>query len=219
MLPYTAEVAFSLFARYLAETWPFAIAVALLSLSLLQFVWRRTPLGGRAAGGLLAIGWLWVGAVYHLGYFAAINFAAQLYAGLFVLQAALLAWHGAWRDRLALRLHGDAAGRIGLALVLLAWIGYPLADVLAGHPLDAPRLPGLAPGPTALFSLGLLLNATRPVPLHLLLIPLAWSLIAGFNGWVLAVPADLCLPLPALVALGAALWARRQRPAAARGAR
>jgi hypothetical protein len=217
MLPYTAEVAFSLFARYLAETWPFAIAVALLTLSLLPIGWRRTPLGGRAAGTLLAIGWLWVGAVYHLGYFANINFAAPLYGGLFVLQATLLAWHGVWRDRLVLRLRGDAAGGIGLALVLLAWIAYPVADALAGHPPDAPRLPGLAPGPTALFTLGLLLNATRPVPLYLLLIPLAWSLVAGFNGWVLAVPADLFLPLPALAALGAALWARRQRPADARG--
>ena len=145
------------------------------------------------------------------------NFAAPLYRGLFVLQGILLAWHGAWRGRLALRRRRDVPGWTGAALVLLALVGYPLSDVLAGHPLEALRLPGLAPGPTALFTLGLLLQATTPAPLQLFVIPVAWSLIAGFSGWVLGIVADLLLPLAAVAALAAALWRRRHSRADADG--
>jgi len=69
---------------------------------------------------------------------------------------------------------------------------------------------GLAPGPTALFTLALLLHGTRHIPLHLLAIPVVWALIAGFSGWVLDMPGDLVMPLPAILALAAALIRNRR---------
>ena len=107
---------------------------------------------------LLAAGWLWVGLAWHLGAFAGINFAAPLYGMLFVLQAAILAWMGA-RGRVAFRFRPGLRGWAGLGLAVAAIIGYPLADHLGGAPWPAVRLPGAAPCPTALLTLGVLLLA------------------------------------------------------------
>ena len=210
MLPYTAEVLFALHARYLGELWPAAVALCALTLAVLCIAWRGRPGGGRLAGGLLALGWLWVGAVFHLHYFAAVNFAAPLYAGLFILQGLLLVWYGPVRGRLAMRRGTDGPGWIGTIVVLLAILGYPLLDVVSGYPIEWPRLVGLAAGPTALYTLGLLLHTTGRTPLPLLAVPTTWSLVAGFSGWVLGLPADLGLAPLAAIALGAAWWKNRR---------
>lgn len=212
MLPYTAEVLLSLYGRYLGELWPVALPLLLLTLALVPLAVLYGPRSGRLAGVVLAAGWLWTGAVFHLQYFATINFAAPLYGGLFVLQGLLLAWQGVVRGRLALAFGGGGASWSGLGLLLLAALGYPLADYLGGHG-GGLRLAGLAPGPTALFTLGALLLVAGRVPLHLLVLPLAWCLMAGFNGWVLGLAADLALPPLALAAVVMAV-VKNRRPGA-----
>lgn len=213
MLPYGIEVLFALHARHLREQWPFAVLLVLATLAVLALAGGRGPRGGRAAGALLAAGWLWVGAVFHLRYFATINFAAPVYGGLFILQGALLLWQGPVRGRLALAFRPDATGWLGMALVAYAVAGYPLVDQLTGDPGGGLRLAGLAPGPTAVFTLGVLLQCPRPVPLLPMAIPLLWTAVAAYGGWVLALPADLVLPALGAAALAGAV-ARNRRGAA-----
>ena len=112
---------------------------------------------------LLAAGWLWVGLAWHFGAFAGINFAAPLYGALFVLQAAILAWIGG-RGRVAFRFRPDLRGWAGLGFAAAAIVGYPLTDHLGGAPWPAVRLPGTAPCPTALLTLGVLLLAEGRPP-------------------------------------------------------
>ena len=203
MLPYSAEVVFSLYERYIGELWPGALPVLASTLAVVVMAAGGRPRGRRTAGALLGLGWLWVG-MFHYRYFAVINFAAPVYAGLFALQGLLLLWRGPFGGRLALRFHRDGPGWIGTALVLLALFGYPLVDYLSGLAAGVPRLAGLAPGPTSLLTLGLLLHVADRVPWHLLAVPVIWSLVAGFSGWVLDIPADLALPGLALLAVVAA---------------
>lgn len=216
MLPYTAEVLFSLYGRYLREWWLPGALVLVLTVAVLYLAAGRRPRGRRAAAGLLAVGWLWVGVVFHHGYFADIHFAAPVYVGLFVAQGLALLWAGPLRGRLALRFRSDAAGWVGSALIVSALIGYPLADHLSGYPADSPRLVGLAAGPTALFTLGALMHVADRTPGHLLVVPVLWALIAGFSGWVLDIPADLAAPFLAIAAL-VALGCRSRRPGAGLG--
>lgn len=206
MLPYSAEVLFALHARYLQELWPIALPVAILTLGTPALALNRAPDGGRIAAGLLALAWLWVGLVFQLHYFAVINFAAPVYAGLFVAQSLLLFWWGPLRDRLRLAFRQDGRGRVGSLILIYAVIVYPLLDRVGENADGAVRLAGLAPGPTALFTIGLLLHARDRAPLPLLAIPLAWSLVAGFSGWVLGLPADLLAPVPAVFGVAAAVW-------------
>lgn len=170
---------------------------------------RRTH-GGRVIGGLLALGWLWVGAVFHGHYFATLNFAAPVYGTLFMLQAGLLCWYGPIRGRLRLRLRFDVPGWVGILVLLYGLVGYPLLDALDGRALHGPRLAGIAAGPTVALTIGLLLQNGARTPLPLLLIPGIWSLVAGFSGWVLDLKADLLLPLAATAAVTSAMWHNRR---------
>ncbi len=49
---------------------------------------------------------------------------------------------------------------------------------------------GIAPCPVTLFTFGVLLLTTAPVPRWLLIIPLAWSLLGGTAAFMLGVPQD-----------------------------
>lgn len=216
MLPYTAEVLFASFEQYNRGLWPLQILTSALALAVIGLALRPVRHGDRAVLALLAGAWLWVGIGYHGLHFATLNFAAPAYAGLSAIQGLVLAWAAA-SGELRLRFKPDVAGWAGLAITLAALFVWPLADASA-HGWQSVRLVGLAPAPTAAFTLGLLLLIDRPTPIRLVIIPLLWSLIAGATAWELAIAQDLALPLIGLTALGMILWQNRAAPAPDRGA-
>jgi hypothetical protein len=126
--------------------------------------------------------------------FAEINFVAPVFGAAFVLQAALFAWT-AVRGTLAFRFRPDPACWAGLAIAVFALAVYPLAGWLAGHGWPRAAVFGIAPCPTTIFTLGLLLLAEGRAPWRLLAIPLAWSLVGGSAAWWLKIPEDLALLL------------------------
>ena len=214
MLPFTAEILFSSFEQYNRALWPLpilapALAVAIVLLSLWPV--RR---GDRAIAALLALAWLWVGVGYFILHFAAIDFAAPGYGLLFALEGLLLLWTGLVQGRLAFGRAGDLFGWCGLVLALAVALAWPLADGLAGHGWQSVRVVGLAPGPTAVFTLGVLLLTPTRTPLHLAVIPLLWTLGAGATAWILSIPKDLVLPVAGAGAFALILWKnRRPQPA------
>lgn len=208
MLPYTAEVLFSLMGRYNAAMGPGVTLAPALALAALALALRPQPGGSRAIAALLAAGWLWSGAVFHWQYFAPLNFAAPVYAAGFALQAALLMVTGLALGRLRLRFARDAQGIVGGVLMLLALLGNPVLGWLAGWPVAQTPVVGLAPDPTAMFTLGMLLLARPVVPLHLLALPVGWALWSGWMSWTLGVASDLALPAGAILALALAFGVR-----------
>jgi hypothetical protein len=210
MLPFTADVLFSSFAQYNRALWPLPILAVALALATILLTLRPVRHGDRAIGALLAVAWVWIGVGYQYLHFGAIDFAAPLYGALFVLEGLLLAWTGAVRGSLAWRFRADLFGSAGLALAIAATLLSPLADRLLGVDWQSVRVVGLAPGPTAAFTLGLLLVAGR-TPSHLAAIPLFWTLVAGVTAWILMIPQDLALPLAGLVAYSLILCKNRRR--------
>ena len=208
MLPYDAQALFALYARYLHELWLFALPLLILMLSMLAWIPRGGPAIGRIVAGVLALGWLWVGLVFPGFYFTDLNFAAPLYAGLFILQGLLLSWQGGLRGRLVFGYRRDAAGWVGWLILLYALVAYPLLDYLDGHTAVL-RLSGLAPGSNVLLTTGLLLHTAGRVPWYLFVIPVIWAFIAGFSGWVLGLWADLIMPLVVVMLLPALVWRSR----------
>ena len=201
MLPFTADVLFSSFEAYNRALWPLPVLAVAIGLAIILLTIRPVRGGDRAIGALLAVAWLWIGVGYHILHHAAIDFSAPLYGAFFVVQAVLLAWAGVVRGRLAFRFRADLLGWIGLMLALAATIACPLADWLLGPGWSSVRLVGLAPAPTAVFTLGLLLLIDGRTPLYLTLIPVLWTLVAGATGWALAIPQDLFLPVAGLCGL------------------
>jgi hypothetical protein len=210
MLPFTADILVASFAQQNRELWPAPLLVPLLGCAALLLTLRPARGSDRAIGALLAAAWLWTGIGYHLLRFAAINFAAPAYGIAFVLEGLMLAWTGAVRGRLAFRFQRSPAGWAGLALATMALAAWPLADRLAGHGWESVRLVGLAPEPTAAFTLGLLLLTDGRTPLHLLVIPFLWTLVAGATALILAIPQDLALAVAGLGGLGLGIWKNRQ---------
>ena len=210
MLPFTAEILFSSFEQYNRALWPLPVVAPALGIVMLALALRPARAGDRAIGMLLALAWLWVGVGYHILHFAALDFAAPAYGAFFVVQGLLLGWSALVRNGLSFRFKGDLFGWCGLALALAAALAWPLADGLWSPGWPSVRVVGLAPGPTAVFTLGMLLLGVGRTPLHLALIPLLWTLIAGATAWILSIPQDLVLPVVGIGAIVLILWKNRR---------
>jgi Family of unknown function (DUF6064) len=201
---------------YNRAVWPVQVVTYVLALALVWIAIRPRYGGYRRvahglAGAALAAAWAWTGVAFHFRYFASINFLAPVYGALFVVQALLLAWTAAIRGRIVPRVQSDLFGWAGLGLVGYAIGGYPLIAEVAGEGLESARVVGLAPGPTAVFTLGVLLLAEGRTPLHLTAVPVLWSLIAGVTAWELAVVEDVALPLIGLGTLALIVWKNQRR--------
>lgn len=212
MLSFDAEVLSLLFAQMNRAFWPGQLVFGAAALGALWLVMTGRSLATRGAGVVLVAAWLCSGLVFHLYYFAGLSFTAPAYGALFLLQAALLTWSLLIRGRPVLGFQSGLAAWAGLLAMAYAVIVVPELALLRGEPATA-RAFGLAPGPTAVFTLGLLLMAPLRCPLHLLVLPAIWCFIAGATAWALWIPEDLASPVIAVLLLAVAIRHNRQ-PAA-----
>jgi hypothetical protein len=217
MLPFTADILFSSIAEYHRALWPLPPIALLLGLGAVLLTLRPVRNGNRLIGALLAAAWLWIGIGWHMLHFALLDFAAPLYGALFVLEGLLLLWT-AIRGRPAFRDRGGPMGWVGLALAMLA-LAWPLVDRLAGLSWQSERVVGLAPEPTTVLTLALLLLVAGRTPWRLAIIPLLWALIAGATAWILWIPQDLALPVVGVCAAGLLVWKNRRYATRSRGPR
>jgi hypothetical protein len=210
LLSFSPEVFFAVFEHYNRAVWPAQVIAYGLGLAALTLVFRPGLSGNRWVAGILAFMWAWSGVAYHLIHFAEINFVAPVFGALFVLQALLFAWTGAVRGKIAFRFRLDPAGWTGLGFMVFAMAVYPVLGWIAGHGWPRAAMFGIAPCPTTIFTLGALLLIQGRTPLHLVAIPLLWSLIGSSAVWLLGVPEDLALLLSGLAAFGLVLWKNRR---------
>jgi Family of unknown function (DUF6064) len=211
-LMFSPRTYYRLFELYNAAIWPLqivglALGAAILGLLLREVVWR-----GRAVAAALAVCWLWVAWAYLLERYDTINWAGTYFAVGFAIEALLLAWTGIARDRLRFRPSSDLLGRVGLCIVLFALFIYPLIGPLTGRPWLQVELFSVAPDPTVIATLGVLVAARRP-HWELLVIPIVWCAITGATLWTMQSPDALIAPAVAAVAFVLAGWkALRPRP-------
>jgi len=210
MLPFSQDAFFALFEQYNRAIWPAQIVAYVLALAALALAfWPRDGLG-RIVAAILALAWAWNGAVYHVTFFATINFWADIFGAVFIVEALLLLWTGVVRGTLAFRFRGDLASWVGAALAVFAMAVYPLIGWSLGH--GWPRTPvfGVAPCPMTIFTMGLVLLTDGRTPLHLVAIPVLWSLVGGTAAWFLGVAEDLALPVAGVGGLALILWHNRR---------
>ena len=142
-----------------------------------------------------------------------INWAATYFATGFAAEAALLAWTGAIRGQLGFRRAWDMAGVVGTALFLFALAVQPFVGLLLGRDWRAAEVFGIAPDPTVVATLGVLLVAKEEPCFHLLAVPVLWCAVSGTTLWTMEAGDFWVLPLAAVVTL--VLAARTMlRPAA-----
>ena len=91
-------------------------------------------------------------------------------------------------------------GKAGIALFIFALLIQPSIGPLIGREWSGVELFGLAPDPTVLGTLGVLLAADR-VRWELFIIPILWCAITGAILWVMKSPEALLMPLAGLSVL------------------
>ncbi|ANK81139.1 MAG: hypothetical protein TEF_10275 [Rhizobiales bacterium NRL2] len=211
MLPFTTDQFLEVFTAYNQAIWPLQIVTEALGLAMTGCLFIGNGGAQRAAFALLGAMWLLMGVGYHLTFFAQINPAANVFGALFILQAVLFAIEGAWRGRISMRLEGGFRAWLAGALIAYALIIYPMIGLLGAQPYPETPLFGVAPCPTVIFTLGLLILADHPQRWMLATIPLVWSLIGGSAAVLLEVPQDFGLAAAGMFLVIAMLSGRRSR--------
>ena len=200
MLPFTREQFFGVFAAYNAANWPIAILAYPLAVLALLVAWRGTANAGRVVAIILTLMWGWVGVVYQGIYFSQINPIARVFAGAFIVQALLFAWHAAIGRGLEFGPRSRSRAIAGALMIIYAMLVYPLVGLAMGERYPAMPLFGVAPCPLLIFTFGLMLWSSG-ARWWLWIVPLLWSAIGGSAFIVLSVPQDWALPVSGLAAL------------------
>jgi hypothetical protein len=181
---------YRLFELYNAAIWPVQVAAVALGIGVVVRLRRQRSSPSRAvavaAAAILAACWLWVAVAFLAKRYASINFAATYFAWAFGVEAVLLIWAGA-RRRIELAWPGDLAGRVGLAMFLFALVLQPSVGPLLGRSWRQVELFGVAPDPTAVATLGMLLVARARGRWMLMVVPVLWCVFTG--GTLLAMKA------------------------------
>lgn len=191
-LPFDAAEFFAVFARYNSAVWPAQLVLLGTGVFAVGMAIRSRSWSDRVVSAILAVLWIWMGGVYHIGFFRAINPAATLFGAFFALQGIALGITGVFSRQLRFRFRPTRRGFVGTLLLAYALLAYPLLAYLLGHRYPATPTFGL-PCPTTIFTLGLLLWTEQRVPTFLMIIPLAWSLVGTSAALQLGVREDLGL--------------------------
>lgn len=186
------------------STWPLHVAMLAAGLAI---GWRghRAPVGWRSACGLLAVAWLATAWWFVYLRYAPISLAGGWVTALFVVESLLLAAVAVAGGLRPLATRAQAwPGRVLLGYAL---IGHPLMLLAGGRDPDALEWFGLAPDPTALATLGLLLMQRGFAAIVAAAIPLAWCLFSALTWLAMGLSLGLLPPLLVLLAAMARLLA------------
>jgi hypothetical protein len=201
-LLFSPRTYYRLFELYNAQVWPAQVVATAFGLAILA-LWRLGQ--ARAILAILAALWLWVAWAYLLTRYDTINWAARYFAVGFAIQALLLIATGLIRDRLVLRPPADAFGRAGPAMFVFALMVQPLIGPSLGRPWGQVEMFGMAPDPTIVATLGVLVAASRP-HWELMVIPLLWCAISAATLWTMQAPDWIAMPAAGVMALGLTGW-------------
>lgn len=198
LLMFSARTYERLFERYNDALWPLHAVALALGVVVLVLLRRRDVRAGWGIAAILAVVWAWIGWSFHWQHYASINLAAGAFALAFALQAILmLVW---------LRPPAEPAAPLqqhaALALLVVA-LAYPLLTAIVGRPWLQAEVFGMAPDPTALATLAVLLHGRGKWWLYL--IPLAWCFVSGATLWAMGRSDFFVVPLAALLGVALAL--------------
>lgn len=200
-LPFTTQEFFKVFENYNNTVFPIQFMLYTLAITAIFYVFKKTPVSDKIISAVLSFFWLWMGIVYHLIFFTAINKAAYIFGAFFILQGILFLWMGVVKNKLSFHFSNNVYGLTAFSLMAYALIVYPAIGYLSGHVFPASPTFGL-PCPTTIFTLGMLLVTDKKYPVIIYTIPFLWSLIGFMAALSLGIKEDTGL----LVAVVCVTW-------------
>ncbi len=183
LLLFSPRVYWRMFELHNAAFWPLHLATLAAGLAIIFFVLRRPLRRGLWVALILAALWAFVGWAFLWGRYAAINWAIVYVAPAFGVQALLLAIAAA-RGEIALD-RRDTGARVGVLLMAVGIVAYPLLPPLFERPWRSAEVFGIAPDPTAIATLGVLLTASGRLAPLLFACSLLWLLLSGLTLYIM----------------------------------
>jgi hypothetical protein len=150
---------------------------------------------------VLTIMWLINGIGYHIMFFSVINPIAKVFGGLFVLQAVLYIMEWLRLRKTDIIFDSGIRQTAGWIITAYGMIFYSLIGYLIGHVYPAAPVFGVAPCPTTIFTLGILLVMGNNIRNRLFIIPCLWAVIGSMAAFKLGIKEDLGLLLSAVIAV------------------
>ena len=207
-LLFSPRVYWRMFELHNEAVWPMQIVAILLGAAILVLTVRPQPWSDRVISGALAAAWLFVAWSFLWARYATINWAAVYAIPAFAAEALLLAWMSTWRGGRHVALTRTVPSIAGIALFLYALVAHPFVAILAGRPLEAAEIVGIAPDPTAIATLGLVAMMSGGAAWALMAVPLGWCVVTWATLRTMGAP-EAWIPLAAAgIAVAARLWPR-----------
>lgn len=209
-MPFTVEEFLNVFEKYNLSVWPMQLFLNLLAIVAFWFLVFGRRNKSYVINSVLVFLWLWIGLVYHLLFFSAINKAAYIFGSLFIVQSFLFVFYGLIGSKIIkYQFRFDVHGVLGLLFILYALIVYPILANYFGH--EYPKMPTFGlPCPTVIFTFGLLLFVVNSIPRIVILIPFLWSLIGFFAAVNLTIKEDFGLLIAGILGTAMLLFFRRK---------
>jgi hypothetical protein len=200
-LLFSPRVYWRMFELHNTALWPLHLLMLAAGLIIILLIALRPATGARWLALILATLWIFVGWSFLWYRYATINWAAAYVAPAFVVEGVLLivaSFNGLAFDR------RGPAGWTGYFILAFALAGQPLLAPLQGRGWTSSEVFGIAPDPTAMATLGVLLLARGRLLPVLLPIPVLWCVLSGLTLQTMGEP-QAWAPYVAL-ALAAAAW-------------
>ena len=90
MIPFTVDQFLNVFKQYNVAVWPAQVFLYAIGIVAICLTLSRKKDFSRIVSLNLSFFWIWMGIVYHLWFFSAINRAALIFAAFFVLEGVIL---------------------------------------------------------------------------------------------------------------------------------
>lgn len=213
-LLFSPRVYWRMFELHNAALWPLQVPALAAGATIVLLVARWPISSARWLALLLAALWGFVGWSFLWERYVEINWAVAYVAPAFAVEGVMFLVCGLLPNSLAFDRRGLAGG-IGYFMLAFA-IAFPLLAPLQGRGWASSEVFGIAPDPTAVATLGLLLLARGRLMPWLLPIPALWCLLSGMTlqtmresqAWVLYA----ALALAAFAWIGNAVLSPSARP-------
>jgi len=178
-LLFSPRVYWRLFESHNAALWPLHLVTLAAGLAIILLIAQRLKIWARWIALNLAVLWIFVGWSFLWHRYSTINWAAAYIAPAFFAEGALLLV-ASLRDALAFD-RRRPADWIGFFILGFALAGQPLLAPLQGRGWASSEVFGIAPDPTVMATLGVLLLARGRLLPWLLPIPVLWCLLSGMT--------------------------------------
>ncbi|MCU0414741.1 MAG: DUF6064 family protein [Ignavibacteriaceae bacterium] len=209
-IPFSLADFLNVFNTYNQSIFPLQIVFYFIAFICIYILFTENKNTNKIISVVLSFFWLWMGIVYHLIFFSAINKAAYIFGALFIIQGILFFIWGVFKGELSFDYRKTNYNNAGILIILYALIIYPVLGYNLGHAYPYSPTFGL-PCPTTIFTFGILLFSNKKIPVYILIIPLLWSVVGFTAALTLTIYEDIGLLIAGLTTFTFLLISNREK--------